>query len=234
MSLFRFGEFAFDARLRQLLHHGEPRHLSPKAQQLLHLLLAARPRALSRGELYDALWPSTYVSDANLASIVNEVRRALGDDARSPKYIRTAHSFGYAFCGEVVPVLPAGIHAGSLVCDGRNHRLYEGENLVGRSADCGVVLAEPTVSRHHATITITGDEIWIKDLGSKNGTYLDGRRIGGAPVKLKPQMLIELGAVAVVFVPAKTPTTDSLRLNLPELRREVEARLATLEHAPAR
>ena len=61
---FRFGEFTFDGESRQLLRNGEPRHLSPKAQQLLQVLLLARPRALSREELYDALWPATYVCDA--------------------------------------------------------------------------------------------------------------------------------------------------------------------------
>ncbi len=103
---FHFGEFAFDSRLRQLLCGGQPRQLSPKAQQLLLLLLLARPRVLTREELYDALWPSTYVCETNLASVVNELRRALGDNARAPQYIRTVHSFGYAFCGDVAASLP--------------------------------------------------------------------------------------------------------------------------------
>src|SRR5687767_8563539 len=78
---FHFGEFLFDCGSRQLLRAGVELHLSPKAQQLLHLLLAVRPRALSREELYDALWPSTFVCETNLANVVNEIRRTLGDDA---------------------------------------------------------------------------------------------------------------------------------------------------------
>jgi hypothetical protein len=46
------------------------------------------------------IWPGTYVSESTLAVVVNGVRHALGDDARQPRFIRTVHGFGYAFCGE--------------------------------------------------------------------------------------------------------------------------------------
>jgi DNA-binding winged helix-turn-helix (wHTH) protein len=81
-ATFRFGEFTFDSASRQLWQQGVERHLSPKAQQLLELLIKARPRALSRKELYDALWPATFVGEPNLACLINEVRKTLGDDAR--------------------------------------------------------------------------------------------------------------------------------------------------------
>src|SRR5688500_13859545 len=112
-ATFRFGEFLFDSGSRLLLRSGVERHLSPKARQLLQLLLLARPRALSREDLYDALWPSTFVCETNLASIVNEVRRALGDDARSSHYIRTVHGFGYAFRSEVTSTAPMPLAAGT-------------------------------------------------------------------------------------------------------------------------
>src|SRR5882724_5235039 len=93
-TTFTFGEFVYDSGARLLMRGGVKQHLTPKAQRLLHLLLVARPRALSREELYDALWPSTFVSETNLAGIVNEVRRALGDDPRAAQFIRTVHGFG--------------------------------------------------------------------------------------------------------------------------------------------
>ena len=209
-GLFRFGDFEFDCRLRQLLCNGEPRHVSPKAQQLLHLLLVARPRALSREELYDALWPATFVSETNLATIVNELRRALGDDARAPKYIRTAHSFGYAFCGDVSSPPAAGLPVASLVFDGRDHPLYEGENVIGRSSDSDVVLPGPTISRRHAVITVAGDAIWVKDLGSRNGTRVDGERVGASPVRITLQTAIELGGIKVSIAACRTPSTRPL------------------------
>ena len=68
---------------------------------MLELLLAARPNPLAREDLFSRLWPSTFVSDANLASLVKEIRAAIGDDAREPRYVRTVHRFGYAFSGGV-------------------------------------------------------------------------------------------------------------------------------------
>ncbi|MFP5247914.1 MAG: winged helix-turn-helix domain-containing protein, partial [Thermoanaerobaculia bacterium] len=163
-AVFQFGEFTFDCRSRVLLRDGQERHLTPKAQQLLHLLLQERPRVLSREELYDALWPETFVSETNLATVVNEVRRTLGDDARVSHYIRTVHGFGYAFCGEVVSSARTGSSIAMLICEGRNHLLYEGENSVGRAVDSRVVLTSPTISRHHAVMKLDGGSVWITDV----------------------------------------------------------------------
>ena len=223
---FRFGEFTFDCGSRQLLSKGEPRHLSPKAQQLLQVLLLARPRALSREELYDALWPSTYVCETNLASIVNELRRALGDGPRTAQYIRTVHGFGYAFCGEVASLPASFVHAATLVCDGQAQILCEGANIVGRAPDSRVVLADSTVSRHHALITIDEGAIWIKDLDSKNGTFVDGERIGSSPVMVTPRTRITIALTSVLIVLRKNSSTAALQLNMAELNRAIAARLA--------
>lgn len=182
-SLFRFGEFTLDCGSHQLLRNSEEQHLSPKAQQLLRMLILKRPRAVSREEIYDALWPSTFVSETNMASIVSELRRTLGDDARSAQYIRTVHGFGYAFAGDVVTAVAEVLPVAFLRCEGQRHLLYEGENLVGRSPDCRVVLNEPTVSRSHAAILISGDTIVVEDRGSRNGTHVNGRKISRARVR---------------------------------------------------
>jgi DNA-binding winged helix-turn-helix (wHTH) protein/WD40 repeat protein len=97
---FWFGDFELDQERRQLLRSGEPVPLEPKAYELLSLLLERRPRALSRAQIRDVIWPETYVSESTLAVVVNAIRHALGDDARAPRFIRTVHGFGYAFCGE--------------------------------------------------------------------------------------------------------------------------------------
>src|SRR5262245_56825276 len=97
----RFGEFTVDTDSRQLQRGGSERHLSPKAFDLLCLLLAHRPRALSKAELHERLWPSTFVSDAALTSVVAEVRAALGQTAGDGGFLRTMHRFGYAFKGTV-------------------------------------------------------------------------------------------------------------------------------------
>jgi DNA-binding winged helix-turn-helix (wHTH) protein len=183
-ALFRFGEFTLDCGSHLLLRNSEKQHLSPKAQQLLRMLILKRPRAVAREEIYDALWPSTFVSETNMASIVSELRRTLGDDARSAQYIRTVHGFGYAFAGDVVVTAVAEtLPVAFLRCEGQRHLLYEGENLVGRSPDCRVVLDEPTVSRSHAAIIISGDTIFVEDRGSRNGTHINGKKISHARVR---------------------------------------------------
>ena len=95
----QFGDCTFDSSTRTLERAGEHVRISGKAFQLLELLLAARPKAIAKEELFAKLWPDTFVSDANLASLIKEIRAAIGDDARAPRYIRTVHRFGYAFSG---------------------------------------------------------------------------------------------------------------------------------------
>ena len=96
-----FGDCTFDSGARTLTRGGEGVHLSGKAFQLLELLLAARPNPIEKSELFAKLWPDTFVSEANLASLVKEIRAAIGDDARAPRFVRTVHRFGYAFSGAV-------------------------------------------------------------------------------------------------------------------------------------
>jgi len=210
-AVFRFGEFTFDCESRLLMRGETERHLSPKAQQLLRLLILARPRALSRQELYDALWPSTFVLETNLASVINEVRRALGADAS--QYIRTVHGFGYAFRGEVASWAPISFGAAVLKCEGERHQLFHGDNLVGRALEARVVMTDCTISRCHALIAVGGDELSITDLDSKNGTYVNGQRIGRSPVTISPRARIEFGAVAASIIFPKISSTQSLRLN---------------------
>ena len=93
----RFGEFTLDDSRRQLLRGAEPIHLSPKAFQLLSILVAERPRAVSKKELQDRLWPDTFVNEGNLANAVAELRSALGDERRESRFIRTLYGFGYSF-----------------------------------------------------------------------------------------------------------------------------------------
>ncbi len=97
---FRFGDFELDQERRQLLRSGEPVPLEPKAYELLSLLVERRPRALSKAQIRDVVWPGVSVTDTALGVEVNAIREALGDDARHPRFIRTVHGFGYAFCGE--------------------------------------------------------------------------------------------------------------------------------------
>jgi DNA-binding winged helix-turn-helix (wHTH) protein len=94
-----FGDFVLDQERRQLLRAGVPLPLELKAYELLSLLVDRRPRALSKAQIRDVLWPRMSVSDSAIAGVVADLRSAFGEDARQPSFIRTVHGFGYAFCG---------------------------------------------------------------------------------------------------------------------------------------
>src|SRR5215831_16629038 len=94
-----FGAFTLRQDTRQLFREGREAHLSPKAFDLLQLLIVERPRALSKSFLQERLWPQTFVCEGNLPGLVSEIRHAIGDDRRQGRFIRTVHGYGYAFCG---------------------------------------------------------------------------------------------------------------------------------------
>jgi pSer/pThr/pTyr-binding forkhead associated (FHA) protein len=68
---------------------------------------------------------------------------------------------------------------------------------IGRKT-CDIHLADPEISRQHAAITLEGDQAHLEDLGSANGTYVDGQRIGGR-VPLKPGSSFRLGTHQLIF-----------------------------------
>jgi DNA-binding winged helix-turn-helix (wHTH) protein len=205
----RFGEFVLDLSSRQLRRGSEPVHLSPKAFQLLGELVACRPRALTKAEIQERLWPGVFVAEANVANLVGEVRTALGDDPRQPRYVRTLHRYGYAFSGEAREhglssrsraAAAAGlVRRCRLVWSGGRVTLGEGEHLLGRSPDLDVYLNSPSVSRRHARIRISAREMTLEDLGSKNGTYVRGVRLDEAPVALEDGDEMRLGSIRVKF-----------------------------------
>jgi DNA-binding winged helix-turn-helix (wHTH) protein len=198
-----FGDFTVDLASRQLLCGTEEIHLGPKAFALLEVLLTKRPQALSKTQLREQLWPRTFVSESNLTSLVTELRTALGDKARHPRFVRTVYGFGYAFCGKAVEV-PDAIRAITprgrlrLFLDDREITLREGENVLGR-VDEGVGWFEsPEVSRRHARILVADGRATLEDLGSKNGTFLRDERLT-APSTLSDGDEIRLGRVRMTF-----------------------------------
>jgi len=90
----RFEECVLDTETRQIFVSGAAVHLQPKAFQFLELLIQNRPRVVPKGEIHEKLWPGTFVSDGTLTSLLAEIRDAIGDDAREPRFVRTAHRVG--------------------------------------------------------------------------------------------------------------------------------------------
>jgi len=226
-----FADCVFDSEQRELRRGGSPVHLTPKALRLLEMLLERRPRPASKQEILDAVWPETAVAEGSLANVVFELRTALGDDPRSPRFIRTVHGFGYAFCGAAAeagspagPGGPRGVRdlrallvlppAFRILAPDGEHALAEGENLVGRDTDCAVHIRSSTVSRHHARITVRGPEVVVEDLGSKNGTFVGGVKID-RPTPLKDGDALQLGSIrATLRAFGPESSTDSFRLSI--------------------
>ena len=108
----RFADCDLDTDARQLVRGGQEMHLSPKAFELLKVLVEHRPRALSKQELLDKIWPGVFVSDASLARAASEIRDAIGDHSRSDGFLQTVHGFGYRFAATGVVSLPNGGRSG--------------------------------------------------------------------------------------------------------------------------
>lgn len=201
---------------RELCADGREVPLSPKALALLLLLVGQRARALSKRELEDQLWPSTFIGETNLATLVAEIRRALGDAAHRSEYVRTVHRFGYRFVADVVETAAPSmsIQTGRrmyLTAGDRQFTLTEGAMVIGRGADAAIRIESGGVSRHHARILVNGGEARVEDLGSKNGTFVKGERIASGCL-LQDGDEIRVGPVAVVFsLAAETGATETMK-----------------------
>lgn len=194
---YRFGRAVLDYDARQLLVDGAEIHLSPKALELLTILIRNRSRAVSKQELRELLWPATFVDDAGLASLAAEIRRALDDSARTPVFLRTMHRFGYRFVGDVVETGVAARARACLVFENRRRMLLEGPNVIGSAPDATIPYDVVGVSRHHARIIVSRNGVTLEDLGSKNGTYLQGKRITSAPLSDGDE--IQIGKARLIF-----------------------------------
>lgn len=198
-----FGECEFDSGRRVLIRHGRAMPLSPKAFQLLELLLDRRPEAVAKRELVDQLWPETFVSDASLHNLMAEVRAAVGDTPRMARFIRTVPRYGYAFHGDARLASAdtnsrPGPSGARLVLGSREWLLSEGSNLVGRDRDCLVRIDSTTVSRQHVRIELTNNEATAEDLGSKNGTLVNGQRVA-TQIALKDGDQVQIGSVTLTY-----------------------------------
>lgn len=203
------GDVLFDGGTRELLRGGQNVALTRKAFDLLELLLSARPRVVAKDAIHEALWPETFVAESSVQGLVSEVRRALGDDARSPRLVRTVWGIGYAFSGEAreegLAEEPGRPRASSLPCLVRGRvrvPLPPGETLLGRDAEPAAAFAEASISRRHARALVEGDCVLVEDLGSKNGTYVEGERVA-APTALADGVEVRLGLAAFTFRAAR-------------------------------
>jgi DNA-binding winged helix-turn-helix (wHTH) protein len=227
---YLFGRFSLDAGAHLLSRGGRTVPLSTKAVELLIHLVAKAPQVVSKAELMDCVWPHRIVEDNHLTHLVADLRRALGANRRDA--IRTVHGVGFAFTLPVearratdAPAVPVAKTAWELSwaagsCPSLEEEwpagrveLAPGLYTVGRSPECGAVFASRTVSGRHARLCVESDAVFLEDLGSKNGTFLDGRRLSSKTC-IPEGGVVSIGAVVVRLQrrsdrAARTETMDS-------------------------
>src|SRR5687767_10787666 len=98
-QIFRFENVELDLARGCVTQDGREIHLRQKAFQVLVYLIESRERLVSKDELFNNLWKNTAVTDDVLVQCVTEIRRAVGDDPREPRFIKTVPKTGYRFIG---------------------------------------------------------------------------------------------------------------------------------------
>ncbi|HNX49240.1 MAG TPA: winged helix-turn-helix domain-containing protein [Thermoanaerobaculaceae bacterium] len=108
---YRIGEVVFDPQDSTLWQDGKRIHLTPKVLGILQVLVDTAPRAVTKEQLLDTVWPEAVVAEAALAQRVKELRRVLGDNARAPRYIETVARRGYRLVAPVARFVEGGARA---------------------------------------------------------------------------------------------------------------------------
>ena len=200
---YTFGPFRLDIRAGELRRNDERVSLTPKVFQLLLLLVENPGTLITKREFLDKIWGETNVEEGSVTRAITSLRSALSDKASRPEYVQTVPRRGYRFVATVQRAAGDFPSKSSfqVVVGERRYPLKEGENVLGRAADCEVPLELASISRHHAVITVDGNRMTLRDLRSKNGTFIGGRRIDGT-VDVSDCRQIRLGSVTLIVISA--------------------------------
>ncbi len=200
-TTYTFGPFAVSAAGGELRRDDVRIKLAPKVFDLLLFFVENDGRLLSKQELMDAVWPDVHVEQGSLNRAVARLRIALADSASSPRYIETVPRRGFRFIAAVRETVAQNVTTSvfQLQIDEQRHALEEGDNILGRADDCQVTLKSGSISRHHTAITISGDHATVRDLESKNGTFVQGRRVRDA-VEIRDGNSLRAGSINMRFI----------------------------------
>lgn len=178
-------------------------HIEPKVMDLLVYLARHTGQVVTKNDIIDAVWEGHIVANSALSRCMALLRGALGDDARRPRYIETIPKRGYRMIVPITGIEPEIADTTGAIfrvrVGEREIPLDDGEHVIGRAPDATVCIDSPKVSRHHATISVDGDQVFVSDMGSKNGTYLGGKVVAG-PTALQAGDEIIVGSIAITFV----------------------------------
>src|SRR5262249_59110395 len=165
--IYEFGPFRLDAAERLLLRDREAVPLTPKAFDLLLSLVERHGHLLEKDELLKKVWPDTFVEEANLASNISQLRKALGDGENGRRFIETMPKRGYRFIASVNKVEVERAEPTIQEQPGSQSIVAEGEQAANA---CELITAHPAVR--------------VEDLASKSKRYRRGARIALAALIL--------------------------------------------------
>jgi DNA-binding winged helix-turn-helix (wHTH) protein len=214
-GIVRFGPFEADLRAGELRREGRVVELQDLPFRVLVALLERPGELVTREELRKTSWPAGVFVDFEhgLNKAVNKIRRALGDRADAPRYLETRPGRGYRLIAQVEvssdsPPPRAPAVTSRVLWDSRTFSLADGANLLGRDPEAAVRVDSSTVSRRHAMIRVSARGATLEDLGSKNGTFLRGRRID-SPTALDDGDELVLGSVRMTYLSSGEPSTKT-------------------------
>lgn len=165
-SVYEFGPFRFEPRENRLLHAGSPVCLPPQGIEMLLALVERSGSLVTKGELIERVWQRRFVEENSLNKCVSELRKALGDQRSSPRYIETVAKRGYRFIAEVRrPAAWAGerrrrrsgdVHAYRLYREARCHilRYTSASWLKGLACYDQAIAQDPSYALAHADLAI--------------------------------------------------------------------------------
>src|SRR5258708_123488 len=102
----KFGDYRFDFETGRLWSGEREVRLTPKASAVLTVLVTRAGQPVPKEDLFASVWNDTVVSDDALTSCIQEVGRAVEDDAKQPRFIETRHRRGYQFVARIVEAKP--------------------------------------------------------------------------------------------------------------------------------
>ena len=102
VSSYYFDDFFLDESNRQLSRDGNPVALNSKYLDVLVLLVSRAGQLVEKQHIFEEVWDGVFVTDAALTQCIKDIRKQLGDDASSPRYIKTVPKHGYIFIGTVI------------------------------------------------------------------------------------------------------------------------------------
>ncbi len=228
VGAFSLEDWLVEPQLNRVTNGRTTVHLEPKAMEVLLCLADHAGEVVPRRVLVDRVWSTEFITDSTLTHAVADLRRALADDARAPRFIETIPKRGYRLIAKtgggprneptdrgsdlgreplaviVGEKVQLGSRAGStfsdhVLCLGDQEiPLIEPTIVFGRGQEADIQFLVSEVSRRHARVTVAASEAVIEDLGSKNGTTVNSRVID-QPHRLFSGDTVGIGPTTMIY-----------------------------------